>query len=394
MAFNKLETRALTGLAVLYASRMMGLFMVFPILTLYGYSLTGANAQTLGMALGIYGLTQALLQIPFGAASDRFGRKKLIFIGLLIFLAGSLMAALASNVYQLIIGRALQGAGAISSVILALLADYTRESQRSKAMAVIGAVIGGSFVVAVVLGPFIAGWVGLNGLFWFIAALALIGLLVLALLPEVPENSAPNERRIRRDLLSSVFANREVMLLSLGIGMLHLTMTALFVALPNILVAYGLTENQLGAVYAPTMLLGFIGMIPLMIKAERGLLHVRYLRLAALLAVAALLIIGLVAHAWLVAVALMIFFIGFNFSEASLPSLLSRKVGVESRGTAMGVFSTCQFLGAAVGGIAGGWLFSTGSLWPLVMMGVVVQMIWVLLLSAVEPLAEQEVTAA
>lgn len=184
------------------------------------------------------------------------------------------------------------------------------------------------------------------------------------------------------------------MLLSLGIGILHLTMTALFVALPNILVAYGLTENQLGAVYAPTMLLGFIGMIPLMIKAERGLLHVRYLRLAALLAVAALLIIGIVAHAWLVAVALTVFFIGFNFSEASLPSLLSRKVGVESRGTAMGVFSTCQFLGAAVGGIAGGWLFSAGSLWPLVMMGVVVQMIWVLLLSAVEPLAEQEATAA
>jgi len=183
MAFNGVEKKALSGLAMLYASRMLGLFMVLPVLSLYGQELTAATP--LLMALGIYGLTQAFLQIPFGTLSDHYGRKPLIIIGLLIFLLGSVVAALADNVYGLIIGRALQGAGAISSVVLALLADYTREAERSKAMAVIGAVIGASFVLAVVLGPIIAAWQGLAGIFWFTALLAAVGLIVVARLPEV-----------------------------------------------------------------------------------------------------------------------------------------------------------------------------------------------------------------
>jgi MFS family permease len=386
MAFTKLETRALTGLAALYASRMLGLFMVFPILTLYGGALEGANSQNLGLALGIYGLTQALLQIPFGAASDRFGRKKLLFLGLLIFLLGSVTAALATNVYLLIAGRALQGAGAISSVILALLADYTRESERSKAMAVIGAVIGGSFVLAVVAGPFVASLVGLDGLFWFIALLALLGMLVLLSLPAVQQQQVPNERRVRRDQLLTVFTHRDVLFLSLGIGFLHLTMTALFVAVPNVLIQYGLHEKQLGAVYAPAMILGFAAMIPLIVRAERALRHVRYLRFTAFVMAASLILIALAVNLWLTAFALTLFFVGFNFSEASLPSLLSRKVNADFRGTAMGVFATCQFLGAAIGGVAGGYLFSAGNLWPVVALGVIVQLAWGALLSNVKPL--------
>jgi MFS family permease len=386
MAFTKLETRALTGLAALYASRMLGLFMVFPILTLYGGALEGANSQNLGLALGIYGLTQALLQIPFGAASDRFGRKKLLFLGLLIFLLGSVTAALATNVYLLIAGRALQGAGAISSVILALLADYTRESERSKAMAVIGAVIGGSFVLAVVAGPFVASLVGLDGLFWFIALLALLGMLVLLSLPAVQQQQVPNERRVRRDQLLTVFTHRDVLFLSLGIGFLHLTMTALFVAVPNVLIQYGLHEKQLGAVYAPAMILGFVAMIPLIVRAERALRHVRYLRFTAFVMAASLILIALAVNLWLTAFALTLFFVGFNFSEASLPSLLSRKVNADFRGTAMGVFATCQFLGAAIGGVAGGYLFSAGNLWPVVALGVIVQLAWGALLSNVKPL--------
>jgi len=181
MAFNSLEKRALFGLGTLYAARMLGLFMVLPVLTLYGQDLVGASTQMLGLALGIYGVTQALLQIPLGMLSDRFGRKPVILVGLLVFLAGSVLAALADDVLWLIVGRALQGSGAIASVVLALLADYTRDGERTKAMAIVGAVIGGSFVLAVMVGPWLAGGFGLAGPFWATAALALLSMLIVPL---------------------------------------------------------------------------------------------------------------------------------------------------------------------------------------------------------------------
>ncbi|EAR09621.1 MFS transporter [Reinekea blandensis] len=387
MSFNSIERKALTGLSLLYASRMLGLFMVLPILTLYGQDLQDASPASLGLALGIYGLTQAFLQIPFGAASDRYGRKPLIVIGLLLFMVGSIVAAMADSVTSLIIGRALQGGGAISSVVLALLADYTREDQRSKSMAVIGAVIGASFVVAVMLGPWIAGFGGLSGLFWFTSALALAGLVITFWLPAVPSLQVHKERQFRPADLWDVLTDRNVTILSLGIFLLHMTMTALFVALPVVLVARGFASDGLGQIYAPVMILSFIGMAPLMMISERRLAQVQFLRLAAGIVIGALLLLWQVPQWAASAVALLIFFVGFNFMEATLPSLLSRKARAQVRGTSMGVFSTAQFTGAAAGGAVGGLLFSDMAFGPVVFLGVAAQAIWLLSLFAVTPVS-------
>lgn len=387
MSFNSIERKALTGLSLLYASRMLGLFMVLPILTLYGQELDGASPASLGLALGIYGLTQAFLQIPFGAASDRFGRKPLIFVGLGIFLFGSVVAALADGVISLVIGRALQGAGAISSVVLALLADYTREDQRSKSMAVVGAVIGASFVVAVMLGPWVAGIGGLSGLFWFTSLLALVGMLITLWLPAQPPVQVHQERQFRGADLWDVLTDRNVTLLSLGIFLLHMTMTALFVALPVVLVARGFDAEGLGQVYAPVMILSFLGMAPLMMMSERRLQQVQFLRVAAGIVIAALILLWLVPQWATSAVALLIFFIGFNFMEATLPSLLSRKAQARVRGTSMGVFSTAQFSGAAVGGAVGGLLFAQMEFGQIVLLGVAAQLIWLVSLFAIRPLS-------
>jgi len=369
MAFNSVERKALTGLAMLYASRMLGLFMVLPVLSLYGMDLEKASPQTLGLALGIYGITQALLQIPFGAASDRFGRKPLIVLGLVIFLVGSVVAALSTHVMGLVFGRALQGAGAISSVVLALLADYTRESERSKAMAIVGAVIGSSFVVAVMLGPWIAGIGGLSGLFWFTAGLALLGMLVLLWLPPVPGLQIHQERKFHASQIGQVLRDGNVLILSLGVFLLHMTMTALFVALPIVLVERGFAADDLGQVYAPVMIIAFLGMAPMMMLSERNNAQVKFLRLAAvLISVALVALVGVKAGA-ASALALLVFFVGFNFIEATLPSLLSRKAEAQSRGTAMGVFATAQFIGAASGGMVGGLLFANQQLLPIVAVG-------------------------
>ena len=392
MAFNSVERKALTGLAMLYASRMLGLFMVLPVLSLYGMDLEKASPQTLGLALGIYGITQALLQIPFGAASDRFGRKPLIVLGLVIFLVGSVVAALSTHVMGLVFGRALQGAGAISSVVLALLADYTRESERSKAMAIVGAVIGSSFVVAVMLGPWIAGIGGLSGLFWFTAGLALLGMLVLLWLPPVPGLQIHQERKFHASQIGQVLRDGNVLILSLGVFLLHMTMTALFVALPIVLVERGFAADDLGQVYAPVMIIAFLGMAPMMMLSERNNAQVKFLRLAAvLISVALVALVGVKAGA-ASALALLVFFVGFNFIEATLPSLLSRKAEAQSRGTAMGVFATAQFIGAASGGMVGGLQFANQQLLPIVAVGFGAQIVWIVLLGLVKPVKSTQTT--
>lgn len=379
MALNSLERRSLFGLSLLYATRMLGLFMVLPVLTLYGQDLTGATSFSLGLALGVYGITQALLQIPFGAASDRYGRKLMIIIGLVIFFAGSALAALSDSVIGLIVGRALQGGGAISSVVLALLADYTREEERSKAMAVVGAVIGASFVVAVVLGPWIAGFAGLSGLFWFTAALALAALLIVLWLPPVPGQQVHQERKVQLSQIGRVFAQANVNVLSLGIFALHMSMTALFVALPIVLVQRGFAAENLGVVYAPVMVLSFLAMVPMMMMSERRKAHFTFMRISVMLMVLALALIFLVSMPLFTAVGLFVFFAGFNFMEATLPSLLSRRVSTEVRGTAMGVFSTGQFLGAAAGGVVGGFIFGSVGLIGIVLLGCVCLSAWSIL---------------
>jgi MFS family permease len=380
MAFNTLEKKALTGLALLYASRMLGLFMVLPVLTLYGQSLTGATTMLLGIALGIYGITQAALQIPLGMLSDRFGRKPVIAAGLLVFIVGSMIAALSDHVLGVVIGRALQGAGAIASVILALLADYTRPEERTKAMAIVGAIIGGSFVLAVIVGPVIASAFGLSGVFWATSLMAFGGLFIVYWLPAPPAAKVHEERRWRGSQLGQVVRDRRLMPLNLGIFVLHLTMTMLFVGLPVSLVQQGIVGDQLGWVYAPVMVLSFLGMVPMIAVAERRKAHRALLALAGVFIVLALAALGVSSAAWFSIGMVWLFFVGFNFVEASLPSLISRRAPEQARGTAMGVFSTGQFLGAAFGGICGGWAYQIWGMMGIAMIGIAMMLIWIVLL--------------
>jgi MFS family permease len=380
MAFNRLEKKALTGLALLYATRMLGLFMVLPVLTLYGQSLTGATTILLGIALGIYGLTQATLQIPLGMLSDRFGRKPVIAVGLVIFMIGSAVAALSDHVLGVLIGRALQGAGAIASVILALLADYTRPEERTKAMAIVGAIIGGSFVLAVIIGPIIASAFGLSGVFWATTLMALGGLLIVYWLPVPPPARAHEERRWRGSQLGEVVRDRRLLPLNLGVFALHLTMTMMFVGLPITLVQQGILGDQLGWVYAPVMVLSFLGMVPMIAAAERLKAHKALLVMAAVFITLASAALGVSKVAWFSIGLVWLYFVGFNFVEASLPSLISRRAPEQARGTAMGVFSTGQFLGAALGGITGGWAHQQWGMPGIAMISVSVMLLWMVLL--------------
>ncbi|MEX0624356.1 MAG: MFS transporter [Saccharospirillum sp.] len=380
MAFNTLEKKALTGLALLYASRMLGLFMVLPILTLYGQSLAGATTVLLGIALGIYGITQAVLQIPLGMLSDRFGRKPVIAAGLGVFILGSVVAALSDHVLGVVIGRALQGAGAIASVILALLADYTRPEERTKAMAIVGAIIGGSFVLAVIVGPVIASAFGLSGVFWATSLMALGGLVIVYWLPAPPPAKVHEERRWQGSQLGRVVRDRQLVPLNLGVFVLHLTMTMMFVGLPVALVQQGVMGDQLGWVYAPVMVLSFLGMVPMIAIAERRKAHRPLLALAGVFIILALAALGVSSMAWLSIGMVWLFFVGFNFVEASLPSLISRRAPEHARGTAMGVFSTGQFLGAAFGGLCGGWAYQSFGMAGIAMIGISVMLVWIVLL--------------
>lgn len=382
---NLLERKALFGLTLLYASRMLGLFMVLPVLSLFGQDLGGASAQTLGLALGIYGLTQALLQIPFGMASDRFGRKPLLLVGLLIFLLGSLLAALSVHVVTLIIGRALQGAGAISAVVLALLADYMREQYRAQALAVIGAVIGGSFIIAVVLGSWLAGAAGLASLFWFSSALAGLGLVIVLWLPPVPTVAEQTRPPFNLRHLGVVLQDIAVVNLSFGIFLLHLTLTALFVGLPAVLAARGFAADSLGLLYAPVMLGSLVLLAPLLIIAEKRQAQVPLLKTAALVIASSAAALLIAQSGQISAIALLLFFVGFNFIEATLPSLLSRRAARASRGTAMGVFTTAQFAGAAVGGVLGGALLQHLGFAGVIVLALLAQGCWLFTLAGVKP---------
>lgn len=357
-SLTALERRAVAALAAIYSTRLIGLFLILPVFALYAQTLEGYTPQRMGFALGVYGLTQAFLQLPFGVASDRLGRKRVIAFGLMIFAAGSVVAALAHSIYGVILGRALQGAGAVSAAVTAAVADLTRESHRTKAMAVIGITVGASFLISIPLGSALNAMIGVPGIFWLTAALALTGLAVLWLaVPDVgPPRGSPQP--VLAQLLT-VARDARLLRLNIGIFALHAALTAIFVVLPHALVEYaGLPQNEHAALYLPLIIASAIPLFPVISWGQRRGKEGQVFAASVLLLCLAL--AGLtVAHTSLVALGagLLVFLVAFNILEASLPALISIIAPAHAKGMAIGVYSTFQFLGAFVGGTAGGGLY-------------------------------------
>ena len=355
--FSLLEKRATLSLASLYGFRMLGLFMVLPILALYIDNYQGATPLLLGITLGIYGLAQALLQIPLGLLSDRIGRKPVIVGGLLLFIAGSLVAATAETMTGLIVGRALQGAGAIASTLMALVSDLTSEENRTKAMAAIGASIGLSFMLAMIIGPLIASAMGLAGVFWVTALLGGLGIVIfLRWVPRVValQHNRETETDIRQ--IGSLLQDRNLLRLNFGIFALHLTLMAAFVVIPVLLTTeLGVTADNLWWVYLALLGGGFVVMLPAMIAGEKFQRQKFSFTSAVACVTVAMLMLALFRSPLLTPVWLLLFFAAFNLLEASLPSWLSKVCPAGRKGTAMGIYSTSQFFGAFVGGLLGGW---------------------------------------
>ena len=375
---TSLERRAVSGLAGIFALRMLGLFLLLPVLALYAGQLKGATPFMIGLALGAYGLTQAVFQIPLGMASDRWGRKPVIVAGLLVFVLGSVVAALADTAWGVVLGRALQGAGAIAAAVIALLADLTRDEQRTKAMAIIGVTIGSSFMVALLVGPLLAAAVGLKGVFWVIAGLALAGMAVLYLWVPAPER-AVSRSEIPGSFMR-VLRNPTLLRLDFGIFVLHLVLTAMFVVVPVALVREaGLTPDAHWKVYVPVLVLSVLVMAPFVILAERrNLMRPLFAAAVLLLAVAqALFYKGQHSLSGL-ALGLFLFFVAFNFLEAALPSLVSRAAPAASKGMAIGVYSTAEFLGAFAGGAAGGLMQGRYGFSGVFVMCALVLLLWFL----------------
>lgn len=360
---NSSERRATAALGSIFALRMLGLFMIVPVFAIYGNQYTGATPALLGLAIGAYGLTQAILQIPVSLLADRVPRKPLIAIGLLVFALGALVSACSSSIWGVILGRAIAGGGAVSAVVMALLADVTREEQRSKAMATMGMSIALSFIIAFSLGPVLTQWVGISGLFYLtaLAATAAIGLLWIV---PTPKRALKLSQRGYRQQLKDVLKIGDLNRLHVSIFMLHLLMTAAFVLFPQQLVQFAhIPVNQHGWLYLPLLLLGFILAIPAIIVAEAK----RKMRLiflsAVVLIVVSLLVLALCDQwRWGLLIGMGLFFIAFNLLEALLPSWLSKRAPVAAKATAMGVNASSQFLGAFVGGVLGGQILSAQQL--------------------------------
>jgi MFS family permease len=357
------EFRAAASLAAVFSVRLLGLFMIYPVFAAYARNLSGANPYLVGEALGIYGLTQGLLQIPFGLLSDKVGRKVMIVLGLTVFGVGSAVAALSASIGGVIVGRALQGAGAVGSVILALVADLTAEENRTKAMAMVGITIGASFMIALVAGPIIASFIGVSGIFWLMAGLALVGIATTQFI-------VPNPRRVRlhRDaeampaLIGAALRNKELLRLDFGIFALHAMLTASFLVVPGLLrdTRQVAIQDQ-WFVYLPVLVVSVAVMLPAIIVGERyrRMKGVFVAAVAGLVVCQAMLYIA-AGNLFVLLAALVVFFSAFNIMEASLPSLITKTAPPDAKGTAMGLYSSAQFLGIFVGGIIGGFAHQHG----------------------------------
>jgi len=355
-ALNPLEKRTAISLSLVFALRMLGLFMIMPVFAIYGQQLVGYSPMWVGLAIGAYGLTQALLQIPAGLLSDRFGRRPIIYLGLLIFAVGSLVAAYSETIYGVTAGRALQGAGAIASAILALAADVTREEQRPKAMGMIGVSIGLAFALSMIAGPVLAPLIGLQGLFLITACGALSGITIVHfMVPHIVSKAPRSETVAIPRLLRKLAKDPQLLRLDLGIFILHMTLTALFIALPLQLQSMQFSPEDHWHIYLPALLLSFLLIIPMLIIAARKEKNRQFYLFAITLMAVSLLVMAFTEHSLTIMfLSILLYFTAFNFLEASLPAFISMLAPAGAKGSAMGIYSTYQFLGAFFGGILGG----------------------------------------
>lgn len=357
--FTPVERRSALSLGSIFALRMLGLFLILPVFAVYARHLPGGeSAFAVGLTLGIYGLTQGILQIPFGAASDRWGRKPVIAAGLLIFAAGSILAALGSDIWTVMAGRALQGMGAVSAAVTAMISDSVRDRVLTKAMAIVGSSIGLTFAFSLVASPVLAHYIGVSGLFWLTAVLSLAAVWVTyRVVPDAP--LVRKEAGTGSDWKATVF-NPDLLRLNAGIFILHMAMMAVFVVIPVEMSRLSLPVSEHWQVYLPAVILSFGVLMPSISRAERAG-KMKTLFLAAVLLLACVFAGFAAADDSLAAIGVLLFafFCGFNILEATLPSFVSRTADASAKGLALGVYNTTQSIGLFVGGALGGWLSQT-----------------------------------
>ena len=382
------ERRASVGLALIFALRMLGLFLVLPVFMLEASKYPGGDDPAMiGLAMGLYGLTQAVFQLPLGLASDRFGRKRVIVAGLLVFALGSMVAAMATTLPGLMLGRGLQGAGAVSAAVTALLADLTRDGVRTKAMALVGGSIGLMFALALVLSPLLSAWIGLSGIFGLTCALALAGIaVVLWVVPPEPLQHADANRGRMADLLR----HGDLLRLNFGVFILHTVQMSMWVAVPAMLVQAGLVKSEHWHIYLPAVLLSFVAMGGLFSMERKGKLRAALLGSIVLVLVVQVGLALLSAQSnepslWVMALLMFLFFCGFNALEASQPSLVSRMAPAPLRGAALGAYNTLQSLGLFAGGALGGAVVKWVGMPGLFTMTAVLTVLWLVLTWPLRP---------
>lgn len=376
-------------IAAIFAFRMLGLFMLIPVFTVFATHLHGATPTLIGFALGSYGLSQGILQMPFGMLSDRFGRKPVLTIGLMLFACGSLIGALSHSIYMMILARTLQGTGAIGSVLIALLADLTPDEQRTKAMAVIGMTIGLSFSLAMVISPAITNHYGLASIFYLTTILALLGLLLLhTVIPTPKKERFHLDSEANPSLFKMVISNKHLQRLNAGIFFQHFILTATFYAIPLLLQQQVKQGNltQQWHFYLPLMVFSFVVMVPFILLAEKKRRMKSVFLMSVLVTTLAQLFLVLTKQHWLSLCLLMfLYFVAFNFLEATLPSLVSKQAGATSKGTAMGIYSSSQFLGIFVGGTAAGVLYQLVGSTGIFICNALLGLIWLFIASFMQP---------
>lgn len=386
------ELRATLSLASIYGLRMLGMFLILPIFAIYASTLPDKpSGLMVGLALGAYGLTQALLQLPFGMASDRYGRKPMIYIGLGIFAVGSMVAALAMNIEGVIIGRAIQGAGAVSAVVTALVADLTRDEHRTKAMATIGGTIGIAFAFSLVAGPILNEWMGVPGIFFLTGILTLAAIAVVRfVVPDPVHSHYHSDASAAPAKLKDVLKNRQLLRLNYGIFALHAAQMAMFVVVPfAINQTSDMDVNQHWKIYLPVVLAAFVLMVPAIIYAEKqSKMKQVFVAAVAVMLLAQVMFAVSISYFWGIVASLTIYFIAFNLLEASLPSLISKIAPAAAKGTAMGVYNTAQSLGIFVGGAFGGYLSHVYGFASVFIFCGVMMVLWLLFASSMQaPLA-------